>query len=109
MVETVAQALYEIISRVGVFEIMHSDLGATFTSEVMKETSRLMKIKQTFTPPYSPRCNATVERYQQTLKQVLKKMSVESPEEWDVFLPGVLFAIRDTPSETTGYSPFQMI
>ena len=36
-------------------------------------------------------------------------MCIESSTDWDKYLDAILFALRDTPSESTGYSPFQML
>ena len=36
-------------------------------------------------------------------------MCIERSTDWDKYLDAILFALRDTPSESTGYSPFQML
>ena len=43
--ETVAEALVDIFSRLGVPEEILSDLGTQFVSECMKEVTRLLSIK----------------------------------------------------------------
>ena len=55
--ETVAEALIEIYSRVGVPREVLSDQGKQFTSDLMKEVSRLFSVKQLTTTPYHPSCN----------------------------------------------------
>ena len=49
---TVAEALLEIFSRVGLPEKVHSDRGSQFTSEMMHEVCRLLDVKQSTTTPY---------------------------------------------------------
>ncbi|GFN91319.1 Zinc finger protein [Plakobranchus ocellatus] len=60
--ESVAEALVDIYSRLGVPEEMLSDQGTQFISYCMKEVCRLLVIKQKTTTPYHPMCNGLVER-----------------------------------------------
>ena len=55
--ETVAEALVDIFSRLGIPEDILSDLGTQFVSDCMKEVARLLSIKQLTTTPYHPMCN----------------------------------------------------
>ena len=107
--ERVAEALLEIFCRVGFPSEVLSDKGTQFTSELMHEVSRLVGIKQLFTAPYNPKCNGLCERINGVLKSMLKKMCAEQPREWDRYLPAVLFAYREVPQASTGFSPFEML
>ncbi|XP_033729482.1 uncharacterized protein LOC117318627 [Pecten maximus] len=107
--ERVAEALVEIFSRVGVPMEMLTDQGAQFTSNLMKEISRVLSIRQLTTTPYHPQCNGLVERFNGTLKQMLRKMSAERPKDWDRYLNSLLFAYREVPQESLGFSPFEML
>ena len=60
--ETVAEALVNIFSRLGVPGEILSDLGTQFVSDCMKEVARLLSIKQITTTPYHPMCNGEVQR-----------------------------------------------
>lgn len=51
-----------------------SDMGTQFTSNVMKEVGRLLSFKQLVTTPYHPACNGLVEKFNGTLKSMLRKM-----------------------------------
>ena len=107
--ERVAEALVEIITRVGVPREMLTDQGAQFTSNLMKEISRLLSMKQLVTTPYHPQCNGLVEKFNGTLKNMLRRMCLERPREWDRYLPAVLFAYREAPQESLGFSPFELL
>ena len=107
--ETVAEALLEVYSRVGFPEEVLSDMGSQFTSDLMREVSRLVSIKQLTTTPYHPICNGLVERFNGTLKQILKKLCNERPRDWDRYLPAVLFAYREAKQESLGFSPFELL
>ena len=107
--ETVAEALVEIYSRVGIPREVLTDQGKQFTSDIMKEVGRLLSIRQLTTTPYHPACNGLVERFNGTLKSMLRKLCEEKPRQWDRYIPALLFAYRETEQESTGFSPFQLL
>ena len=107
--ENVAEALLEIYSRVGIPREVLTDQGKQFTSDVMKEVGRLLSVKQLTTTPYHPACNGLVERFNGTLKSMLKKLSEEQPKQWDRYIPALLFAYREATQESTGFSPFELL
>ena len=43
------------------------------------------------------------------LKQVLLTMCAERPNDWDKYLPALLFAVREIPQESLGFSPFELL
>lgn len=107
--KTVAEALLEIFSRLGIPQEILSDQGAQFVSNLMKEVCRLLQIKGITTTPYHPMCNGMVERFNATLKKTLIRLSEDQPRDWDRYLPAALFAYREVPSESTGFSPFDLM
>ena len=44
-----------------------------------------------------------------TQKAILKKMCTEEPAYWDRYLPAVLFAYREVPQSSMGFSPFKLL
>ena len=94
---TVAEALFEIYSRVGFpSEILH-DQGVQFMSYVMSKFNNLLQIKSIKTSPYNPKCNGTCEGFNKCLKQMLRKVSDEQPEFLDRYIQPLLFAYREVP------------
>ncbi|PIK35096.1 hypothetical protein BSL78_28078 [Apostichopus japonicus] len=61
--ERVAEALLEIFTRVGFPKEILTDMGSQFTSDLMREISRVLQIKQLTTTPYHPICNGLVEKF----------------------------------------------
>ena len=55
--EHVAEALVEMLSRVGIPDEMLTDCWCQFTAEVMKEVSRLLSLQKLTTTLYHPMCN----------------------------------------------------
>lgn len=84
--QTVAEALLKLFSRYVVPREMLSDRGSNFTSDWMKEVSRLWPIKRLLTTPYHPMDNGRVEIHNGTMKHILKKMFQERPQDWDRYL-----------------------
>ena len=107
--ETVAEALLDMYSRVGVPEEVLSDLGTQFTSDCMKEVSRLLSIRRLTTSPYHPACNGLVEKFNGTLKHMLRRLCHEQPRQWHRFINPLLFAYREARQEATGFSPFELL
>ena len=107
--ESVAEALISIFSKYGICKILHSDNGGSFTSEMMEEVCRLLNVKQSFSPAYRPAANGLVEKMNGTLKQMLRKMCIERPKDWDRYLDPVLFAYREVPNSSTEFSPFELL
>nr|XP_037279889.1 uncharacterized protein K02A2.6-like [Rhipicephalus microplus] len=107
--ERVTEALVEMLSRFGVPREILSDRGSNFTSELMKEVARLLSVRQLHTTPYHPMANGMVEKFNGTLKTMLKRMCAEKPKNWDRFLGPLLFAYREVPQASLGFSPFELL
>uniref|UniRef100_A0AAQ4NYK4 Integrase catalytic domain-containing protein n=1 Tax=Gasterosteus aculeatus aculeatus TaxID=481459 RepID=A0AAQ4NYK4_GASAC len=78
-------------------------------SRVMKELCALLKIKQLRTSVYHPQTDGLVERFNKTLKSMLRKAVGEDGRNWDHLLPYLLFAVREVPQSSTGFSPFELL
>lgn len=107
--EAVAEALLSVFSRMGCPEEILSDRGSQFTSDLMKEVMRLLSVRQLTTSPYHAQANGMVERFNGTLKMMLRRMANERPADWDRYIPALLFAYRELPNDSTGFSPFELL
>jgi hypothetical protein len=106
---SVADALIEMYSHVGFPRRVHTDCGSQFKSELMCEVNRLLSVRPSTTTPYHAMGIGLVENLNKTIKNALKKMTSERPKDWDRYLAPLLFAIRDVPQASTGFSPFELI
>ena len=61
------------------------------------------------TSVYHREANGLVERFNGTLKHMLKKFTSNEVDKWDKYLPYLLFAYREVPCQSTGYSPFELL
>ena len=107
--ETVPEALLDMYSRLGIPDEVLSDQGIRFASSCMQEVSRLLSINRLSTMPYHPICNRLVERFNGTLKKMLRRLCSEQPRQWHRFINPLLFAYREAPQEATGFSPFELL
>lgn len=105
----IAQALLQLFSRVGIPQEVLTDQGTAFLSRTMKQVYRLLGIKGIRTTPYHPQTDGLVERYNQTLKAMLRKFVAANGKDWDRWLPYLLFAYREVPQASTGFSPFELL
>ena len=107
--ERVAEALIAVFSRVGIPSEMLIEHESRITTEVINEVSRLLSLQQLTTIPYRPYSKGPVERFHAMLKRVLLTMCAERPNDWDRYLPALLFAVREIPQESLGFSPFELL
>ena len=63
----------------------------------MQEVCELLGVTKLNTTTYHPACNGMVEGLNRTLKAALHKHAARYGSQWDTFLPGVLWACRNTP------------
>ena len=105
----VAEELMALFSRVGVPREILTDKGMNFTSNLLAEIYLLLHIKPNRTSPYHPQTDGLVERFNQTLKAMVQKAATEEGKDWDKLVPYVLFAYREVPQASTGFSPFELV
>ena len=102
----IVQILVEnVVPFFGVPEALLSDRGTNLLSYLMKDICELLGIRKLNTTAYHPQCDGMVERFNRTLKTMLRKQAATFGSQWDRYLPGVLWAYRNTPHEATGEKP----
>ena len=105
----VAKELVNLFSHVGIPDEILTDQGTNFMSSLLEEIYQLLHIKRIRTTPYHPQTDGLVERFNGTLKGMLRKFVSRNQKDWDEYLPYLLFAYREVPQETTGFSPFELL
>ena len=53
--------------------------------------------------------NGVVENFNKTMKNMLKKVAAERPQDRHRYLTPLMFAVRDTPQDSTGFTPFELL
>jgi hypothetical protein len=95
-----------IICRHGLFDTMTSDNGSVFVSELANYIYKELGIKRLRTTPHHPQSNGIPERLNGTLKQMLKVWCNEEQDNWDEYLPYVMFAYNTSYHTLLQETPF---
>ena len=95
----------EIIPFFGVPEALLSDQGTNLLSHLMLDVCELLGIQKLNTTAYHPQCDGMVERFNRTLKAMIRKHAAKFGSQWDCYLPGLLWAYRNSPHDSTGEKP----
>ena len=103
--QVVIRHLTEMFSRNGFPGVLVSDNGPQFISKAFAHFFQKNGIHHVRKSPYSPESNGVLERLHGTLKPMLAKCKAEG-RSWSELLPMVLFILRMTPCNSSGFSPF---
>uniref|UniRef100_A0A8C3HS24 Gypsy retrotransposon integrase-like protein 1 n=1 Tax=Chrysemys picta bellii TaxID=8478 RepID=A0A8C3HS24_CHRPI len=106
---TIADELVKIFARVGLPREILTDQGTNFTSRLLRQVCELLGVKQLRTSVYHPQMDGLVERFNRTLKDMLRKFPPEDLRRWDQLLPPLLLAVREVPQSSTKFSPFELL
>ena len=87
---------------------IHTDQGANFESDLIKEVCKLHKIGKTRTSPYHPQGNAVTERYNQSITDIVAKLVKKEEFNWDSVLPKAVAAYNSTEHSMTQFTPMKL-
>lgn len=99
----------DVITRFGVPNIIHSDHGSQFESQLFTEMCRLLQISKPRTSPYHPQSDGMVERFNKTLATMPSAYVNDHHSNWDTLIPYVMMAYRSSIHETTGCTPNRLM
>ena len=105
----VAEELIKLFARVGIPREIVTNQGSNFMSQLLAELYKFLHIHSIRTSPYHPQTDGLVERFNQTLKNMLQKVVAKEGKDWEKLLPYLLFAYREVPQASTGFSPFELL
>ncbi|KAK3274914.1 hypothetical protein CYMTET_16929 [Cymbomonas tetramitiformis] len=86
-----------------------SDRDPRFQDAFWQELMRLMGVKVARTTPYNPRSDGQAEHNNRVIEDMLRSFVDANVEDWDLFTTNVEFAINDSRSESTGFTPFELV
>ena len=84
---------------------IHSDNAAQFTSQEWKGICDQLNITQTFSSPYYPQSNGTVESLNKEITAKLIIGTKSYRRTWTYFIPTIAMTHNATVNSTTGYTP----
>ena len=71
----------------------------------MADIYDLLGIRKLNTTAYHPQCDGMVERFNGTLRTMLRNQAATFGPQWDRYLPDLLWAYHNTLHEATGEKP----
>ncbi len=107
--KTIMEALTKFFTMFGLPKSLQSDQGSNFMSGQFQELMCELGIRQFKSSPYHPESQGALERFHQTLKNMLRSYCFDHDKDWDKGIPFVLFAARETVQDSLGFSPFQLV
>lgn len=108
--ETVAQVFVRsIVLKFGLPEIVLTDQGSNFLSQVFQNTCKLFGIKRIHTTAFHPESNGGIERGHRVLIEYLRHYVTEDQRDWDDWVPFATHVYNVTTHRATGYTPFELL
>ena len=98
----------EVIPVIGVPQQVISDRGTQFISDSILEFYRRLQITSTPSTAFHPQTNGAVERFNQTLQKLLRKLCLRT-HDWNTQLWKALTIIRRSPNSTTSRTPAELL
>ena len=83
---------------------IHSDQGRNFESNLIKELCSLAGVEKSRTTPYHPMGNGMVERFNQTLLNMLGTLEDHQKQDWKSYVAPLVHAYNATRHDSTGFS-----
>src|SRR5882672_1486606 len=87
-------------------QILNTDYGTKFVSHFFQSLRTALDMKLHFTSRYHPEGDGRSQQMNQTLEQYLRVYCNYQQDNWSELLPLAEFAYNNTPSATTGITPF---
>ncbi|KAI8512048.1 hypothetical protein Bbelb_111480 [Branchiostoma belcheri] len=107
---TTAKALWRhFILPYGFPQRLHSDQGANFQSETIRELCKLYGSAKISTTPYHPEGNGQCERFNRTLLDMLGTLESDQKRHWTDYIFELVHAYNNSPHSSTGYSPYYLM
>lgn len=107
--EEVATFLYEIITRHGAFQVLHSDRGTQFTSRIIANLIKQIGAKSALSTSYHPASQGVLERVHASLGNMLSMYVAANQKDWPCALNSILFAHNTSINRSTKFSPFELV
>ena len=107
--KTIVKALTKFFTLVGLPSSIQSDQGSNFISGVFQQVMYELGVTQYKSSAYHPQSQGALERWHQTLKNMMRIYCFETEKEWDEGIHLLLFAARESVQESLGFSPFELV
>ena len=103
------KALVKFFTFVGLPKVVQSDQGSNFMCGLFQQVMFQLGIRQTKSTAYHPQTQGALERFHQTLKNMMKAYYTTEGKDWDEGIPLLLFAARESIQQSLGFIPFKLV
>ena len=108
--ETIATVFVEkIVLTYGTPQVLQTDQGANFVSEVFTNTCKILIIKKIQSTAFQPESQGSIERSHRILAEYLRHYVKEDQSNWDQWIPFATYAYNTTEHSATGFTPFELL
>ena len=107
--DSAVKGLLSWVSDHGIPDILVTDRGSHFESQLFRETTTQLGIEKRRTKAYHPASNGAVERQHRRLKEAIKAKCTSAQKEWLRALPLILLGLRNSVCKDTNCSAAQAV
>ena len=107
--KNIVKALVKFFTFVGLPKSVQSDQGSNFMSGIFQQVMHELGITQFKSSPYHPESQGALERFHQTLTNMIRSYCFDTEKDWDEGIHLLLFAVRESVQESLGFSPFELV
>jgi transposase InsO family protein len=86
-----------------------TDQGMQFESKLFQEMCRLLNTNKLRTTAYHPQADGQIERNNKTIVDLLSKLQVDVPRNWDMRVPFAASVYRSSVHATTKHTPNRLM
>ena len=88
---------------------IQSDQGSNFMSGLMQQVLHELGVQQLKSSAYHPESQGAIERFHQTLKNMIRVYCFEYQAEWDQSVHMLPFTVREAVQDSLEFSPFELV
>ena len=99
----------DLIGRWGPMTRLTSDRGSNFVADLSKAMCEAWGVDKRTTTAWRPQANGLVERFNGTLKTLLKEYAEETGRAWHTGIKDYVYAYNTTVHTSTGFTPFHLM
>ena len=107
--KAIVKALIKFFTLVGLPKSIQSDQGSNFMSGLFQQVMDDLGIKQYRSSTYHPESQGALERFHQTLENMIRSYCFDTNRDWNEGVHLLLFAVRESVQESLGLSPFELV
>ena len=107
--KTIVKALVKFFTFVGLPKSVQSDQGSNFMSGIFQQVMHELGIKQYRSSAYHPKSQGALERFHQTLQNMIRSYCFDTEKDWDEGIHLLFFSVRESVQESLGFSPFELV